>query len=218
MGGNVYPVRADIANNGATIEDSQGKDITGLFQTGSLGSLLQTRNTFLPGLQSDLDRLAQSVADSVNTTLAAGVDQTGATPTTPLFTYDAAVGAARTLAVNNLQTSDLALALPAAPGGNGNALALAGLSNQKSLDGATFTEFYGNVAARVGREVSTSTEESKVHQSLTDQARSLRDGLSKVSLDEEAVLLIEYQRGFQATAKLIGTLDSMTDTLMGLIK
>lgn len=218
MGEKLYPVHTDTVANSPAVLDVNGRDVTDNFKTGRLGGLLDMRSSFLPQLQSDLDRLAQSVAENFNSTLAGGVDQNGQQPTKGLFTFDAATGVARTLAVSDLSGAELALAGPDAPGGNANALALTRLGDTKILDGATFTEFYGGLAARVGRELATSREDQRIRQSLTDQARTLRDNLSKVNLDEEAITLIEFQRAFQATAKVINTLDSMTETLLGIIR
>jgi flagellar hook-associated protein 1 FlgK len=46
------------------------------------------------------------------------------------------------------------------------------------------------------------------------QARSLREQISGVSLDEEAAKLVEYQRSYQANAKMIQVLSDLTQTLL----
>ena len=46
----------------------------------------------------------------------------------------------------------------------------------------------------------------------------MRDQTSAVSLDEEASLMMTIQRQYQAVAKVIGTLDSLTDTLISMVK
>ncbi|MEJ7607202.1 MAG: flagellar basal body rod C-terminal domain-containing protein [Bryobacteraceae bacterium] len=45
---------------------------------------------------------------------------------------------------------------------------------------------------------------------MVAQARSLRSEASGVSLDEEAVKLIEFQRAYQASARMVSILDEMT--------
>jgi len=80
----------------------------------------------------------------VNTTLAQGIDQNGAAPTTDLFTYNPAQ-VALSLAVNPLTPDQIAAALPSATGGNGNALNLAALADAKTLNGYAFAQFYGNL-------------------------------------------------------------------------
>ena len=210
-------MHADFSTSEVKILDGHGADVTDRMQGGKIGALLEIRNQVVPGYQADLDRLAAGLADTVNTVLAAGVDMNGQPPAQNLFTYDAASGAARTIGVSSLTPAELGLATMAAPGGNGNALALAGLDQTPGIDGFTLSTFYGNLAARAGRALQTAREESTTTDELVTQARSWRDEVSKVSLDEEAVMLIQYQRAFQASAKMVTTLNEMTQELMGLI-
>ena len=90
--------------------DHQGADVLEQVSSGRVAALGQLYNDRIPGYMADFDRLASGVADAVNGQLSAGLDRNGAAPTVDLFTYDAALGAARTLAVNPLATDDLAAA------------------------------------------------------------------------------------------------------------
>lgn len=218
MSDRVYPLSVNIGATQDQILDAQGNDITSKLQGGALTALVETRNVTIAGYQTQLDQLAASVADTVNTQLSQGLDQTGNAPVTNLFTYNAALGAARTIATNTLQTGDLALASTGAPGGNGNAIALAGLADQKTINGYTFTQFYGSLAAQVGADVSAAQGAKAVATSLTNQAQTLRDQSQKVNLDEEATILLQYQRAYEATAKLIQTLDEMTQAAIGMLR
>lgn len=185
---------------------------------GRISSLLTLRNSTLPEHQSEIDRMAQVLADTVNTALGGRVDRTGQPPTQNLFEYDAGLGAARTLRTNALQPGDLALADSSAPGGNGVALKLADLSQAKSIDGLTFSEFYGNRAASLGLQLQSAKESVDTKTQLVAQARQLRDEVQQVDLNEEAILIIQYQRGYQASAKLVQTLNDMTEIALGLLR
>jgi flagellar hook-associated protein 1 len=44
----------------------------------------------------------------------------------------------------------------------------------------------------------------------------MRDGNVGVSLEEEMIDLIQYQKGFEASAKYLSTVDEMMDTLLSL--
>jgi len=120
--------------------------------------------------------------------------------------------------VNALSTSDVAAASATAPGGNGNALVLADLGKSRQIDGFTFTEFYGNLGGRVGRDSASAKDDQVTSGSLLTQARSLRSDSSGVSLDEEAAKLIQFQKSYEAAAKLISVLNDLTDTLIGVIR
>jgi len=200
-----------------TIQSSTGTDITSQITGGQLSALTEDQNNVLPGYLSSLNTLAQNLADQVNSTLGQGIDQNGAAPATDLFTYNATTGAAVTLAVNPLTTDQIAAALPGSAGGNGNALALANLANAKTVQGYSFEQFYGTIGGQVGSDVSGARNNATTQQSLLNQAQTLRQQVSGVSLDGEAENLIEFQRAYQAASKMIGVLNSVTDTLMNMV-
>ena len=49
------------------------------------------------------------------------------------------------------------------------------------------------------------------------QAQALRTQVSGVSLNEEAVRVMELQRGYQAISKMISVIDGLTDTLLNMV-
>ena len=171
----------------------------------------------VPSYLNDLNTLAQGLADAVNGALRHGVDQTGSAPSTNLFSYDASKGAALTLAVSSLTPDQIAAALPGSPGGNGNALNLANLANAQSLDGYTFAQYYGNLGGRLGNDLSAAQAGQSSKAALLNQAQALREQVSGVSLDEEAQNLMEYQRSYQAVSKMLGIVNSLTNTLMNMM-
>jgi len=217
VGDQVYAIEGDFSTSRTAILSNTGRDITDEIAGGKLSALLDDNNNLLPSYLDDLNTLAKSLADQVNGTLESGIDQNGAAPVTDLFTYDPNVGAAVSLAVNPLTPDQIAAALPGAPGGNGNALILAKLGDGTSLNGYTFSQFYGNLGGRVGNDLSTATENQTTKQQLLTQAQTLRQQVSGVSLDEEAEHLMTFQRSYQAVSKMLSILNSLTDTLMNII-
>jgi flagellar hook-associated protein 1 len=217
IGDQAYAIQGDFSTPQTAIDSSTGSDITSQLTGGQLSALLDDKNNVLPSYVDDLNTLAQSLADQVNTTLAGGIDQNGASPATDLFTYDTVSGAALTLAVNPMTPDQIAAALPGATGGNGNALNLAALANAQATNGYTFAQFYGNLGGRVGNDLSSAQGDQSTKQALLEQAQSMRQQISGVSLDEEAQNLMEYQRSYQAVSKMLGILNSLTDTLMNMV-
>jgi flagellar hook-associated protein 1 FlgK len=213
----VYAIQGDFSTPQTAVRSSTGADISGQLTGGELTALLDDKNNKLPSYVADLNSLAQSLAQQVNDTLNNGIDQSGAAPVTDLFKFDAATGAALTIAVNPLTPDQIAAALPGAPGGNGNALNLAALANASTMNGSTFAQFYGNLGGRVGNDLSSARDSQSTKQALLGQAQSMRQQLSGVSLDEEAQYMMEYQRSYQAISKMLGIVNSMTDTLMNMM-
>jgi flagellar hook-associated protein 1 FlgK len=199
------------------LEDSQGNDLSTSLRSGSLSELLNQADSVEPGMESNLNQLAQSFATAVNGTLQTGVDESNNAPTQDLFSFDAVAGAAATIAVNSLQPADLALADPTAPGGNAVAVKVANLQQTALVGGATLTQFYGNVAAQVGQSLSNAENDQTTAESLTSQAETLRSDIQGVSLDKEAMNLLEYQRSYDATSQFVKVINQLTQDVIGLL-
>jgi len=217
MGDQAYAIQGDFSTTQTAILSSSGSDITSQITGGQLGAQLDDNNNVLPSYVSSLNSLAQSLADQVNNKFNNGIDQNGASPTTDLFSYDATTGAALTLAVNPLTPDQIAAALPGAPGGNGNALALAALANAPVANGYTFAQAYGNLGGQVGTDLSTAQNNVTTDQSLLSQAQTLREQTSGVSLDQEAENMLEYNRSFDAISKMVGVLSALSLDIVNLL-
>ena len=217
IGDRQFEVSADISSAQAVLRDSENRDITGQVSGGRLEALLEMRNATIPSYSAGLNRLAASLADRVNAVLAAGVDSNG-WPGAVLFAYDSTDDAAATLKVTSILPEELAAATADAPGGNGNALQLAQLADSPEMDGASFMEYYGRLASQVGRALETTREDRQTQEQLLLQTRAFREETSGVSLDEEAALLIEFQRSYQASARLMTVLNNLTEETINLVR
>ena len=212
---------------------SDGVDLTAKITMGQLGSLLHFRNTVLPSYTGDayqqgsLNVMAQQFADRVNTLLQAGNITTGPAPQpgVALFTYDAAnpTNAAQSLGVNPaIDAGQLAAISPGPPQiANGVPLALSALANPHSsadeIDGQSYTSYYGGLASNVGSMLSAATNEQQVQQGAVAQAKNLREQISGVDYNQEAITLIEFQRAYDANSRLISVLDQITSDAINMI-
>jgi flagellar hook-associated protein 1 FlgK len=217
VGEQSYAIQGDFSTPQTAILSSSGTDITDQVANGQLGAELNDNNNLLPSYVSGLNTLAQTFADQVNNGLNNGIDENGAAPVTNLFTYNATTGAAASLAVNPLTPDQIAAASPGAPGGNGNALALAALANAPVANGYTFAQAYGNLGGQVGSDLSSATNNSTTDEALLSQAQSLRQQISGVSLDEEAVSLMQYERSYDAISKMLVVLNTLSLDVVNLL-
>jgi flagellar hook-associated protein 1 FlgK len=217
IGNDQFSITADFSSPKTVIRDSQSNDVTAEINSGSLGALLQEKNTTLPGYMTQLNTLAQTFADQVNGQLSQGVDKNGATPVTNLFSYNQPGDAAFSIKVTGITPDQIAAATPGAPGGNGNAVAVAQLANAPAVNGFTFTQAFGNVSAQVGRDVANAQQDLKQDQDLVTQAQQQRQQQSGVSLDEEAAKLLQFQQAYQAVGKLVSVLNELTQTVINII-
>ena len=217
IGDRQFEISADTSSTQAVLRDAENRDITAQVSGGRLGALLEIKNTTIPSFSADLNRLAAGLADRVNAVLAAGVDSNG-WPGAALFAYNSTDDAAATLRVTSILPEELAAATPDAPGGNGNALQLTQLADSPEIDGTSFMEYYGTLARQVGRALETTRENQQTQEQLLLQTEAFRSQISGVSLDEEAALLIEFQRSYQASARLVSILDQLTEETINLAR
>jgi flagellar hook-associated protein 1 FlgK len=216
IGNTAHAISADFSAPQTALRDAQNNDITSQISSGQLGALLEEKNTILPSYGADLNTLAQSLADQVNSTLASGVDANGA-PGSAMFQYDANSGAAFTLAVAPITTDQIAAATAAAPGGNENAIALSQLGQGASINGYTFAQYFGNLGARVGTDVAAASTDATQQKDLVTQAQARRANVSGVSLDEEATRLLQFQRSYEAAGKIVSVIDQMAQSLLDML-
>lgn len=228
-------VPAGSPNPGApptmSILDSNGNDITSQVTGGKLSGLLDAHNRVMASILGDgqqagsLNMFVKSLADTINGILQSGTVSVnvGAANGQALFTYDNsdATHSAATLALNpNITTAGLA-PVDSSGNANGNALKLASLANSTTnggVGGQTFAAFFSQIAQFVGNENSTASTNQTTQQQIVTQAEALRDKTSAVSLDEQAIQLQLFQKSYEATAKLVNVLNSVTETTINMIQ
>jgi flagellar hook-associated protein 1 len=233
---NALQVQPDATNGGngppnETIVDSNGNDVTSQVTSGSLAGLLTAVNTVIPSLAGGgqqvggLNTLVQSLADTVNNLLQQG--SSTATPPyqagVPLFTYTAGnpAGVAASLSVNPSLTPTQLAATETGPPvvSNGIALQLSQLdSNGNGPASSGFTNYFGTLVSQVGNAVSNAGTSATASSQLVSQAKSLQQQLSGVSLDEEAVRLVQIQSSYQAASKVVTVIDELTQSLMTMVE
>jgi flagellar hook-associated protein 1 FlgK len=103
---------------------------------------------------------------------------------------------------------------------NGNANQLAALGSQAltQLGGTSLTQFFGQLTSAIGSENQTATDNQQSQQQVVAQATTLRNQVSGVSLDEEAVNVLQFQRAYQAAAQVLTVLNSLADSVLNLVQ
>lgn len=184
---------------------------------GAIQGTIDARDGALTHLRDQINRLAAELITQVNAIHAGGFSLTGSSGESFFQGTNAAdisVNPALLLNPALLQVS----AVNGAGGDNQVALALAQLSNQPlgALNGQTLNQQYAHTVAALGQELYS------VNSSLTDQnlvsqmLRRQRDSVSGVSLDEEMTDLMKFQKAYEASARLITTVDELLETVVNL--
>ena len=172
---------------------------------GELGAVVDLLDQTIPGYLAGLNAVATALASTVNAVHQAGYDATGA-PGGAFYTFDPADPAGT---IDVAISSNAELAASGLPGGvvdGSNADALAE-TNAAELDYQRLVNELGSVIAS-GRRLQNNQS------MVTAQVDGSRDQLAGVNLDEEMLSMVQYQRGYEAAARVLSTVDSMLDTLI----
>ena len=102
-------------------------------------------------------------------------------------------------------------------GTTGWQLAIADLQTSSvAIGGAdtTFSDYYSSIVSQVGTDVQYAETKVDSQTEMLSYLETYRESVSGVSLDEEMINLIEYQRNYESAAKLISVADEMLSTLL----
>ncbi|HBX23719.1 MAG TPA: flagellar hook-associated protein FlgK [Desulfotomaculum sp.] len=87
-------------------------------------------------------------------------------------------------------------------------------TNGDGITDTTFDSFFESIIAKVGGDTKSAQELVANQRAIRGQIEALRESVSGVSLDEELTKLIQFQYGFQASSRVINTLDDMLDVII----
>ncbi len=175
------------------------------------------QQTVLQEVVPELDQLAFDLASAVNTQNQAGFVLSGAAGGALFSIPASATDAARTISLAAGVTGQSLAASSTAggvPGNNENALALAALVNQPLTGGNTATEAAAAMVGKVGTLTDQAMMAANLRKDELTYLQMLRQSSEGVSLDEEMVQLIQYQRAYQAGVKVLQTIDECLERLM----
>lgn len=212
VGNQSFDLQIGNGSNGMVDVFSQGQDITSSLTGGSLGGTIQVRDQDIPSVLSQLNTLASQFADAFNAAQATGFDLNG-NAGQPLFSYSAG-GAASSISLATTDPNAIAASSDGTPGSNGNIANLMAVETNALPSGtnpidsyANLVAFSGNLAQQAQTGVTASTASLN---RLSDQLGSL----SGVSINEETANMLTYQNAFQAAARVVNTVDQLTQVVL----
>jgi flagellar hook-associated protein 1 FlgK len=168
-------------------------------QLGALLTISQTGGT-IDTYRTDLNNMVKSLATAVN-----ALHNPGGTGTN--FFNTTAGSEAASINVN-VTTATVKTSTSGAAGANDVALAIAGLR------GGTPDQLYTSFVTRIGGDLQSAQRGEANATVLLNSIENRRQSTSGVSMDEEMTNLVRFQRGYQASARTMSTMDQMLDTLI----
>lgn len=216
--------------------NASGADVT---------ATITPENRLMLSAQRQSDYVISNVADSGNLLARLGILPSGSayppptTPATAVFSGTASLrppdDVARRIAVSKDILNDLNKIAAAkgddlteppdgvgdvsrGPGDGANALLLAGLQDAETMSGSTgtFNEFIVGMLGTLGVEAGAAKRTSEGLEAQIRQLEDRRQEIQGVSIDEELINMIKYQRGFEAASRIINVMDEVLQTLLAL--
>jgi len=182
---------------------------------GSIEGAIEARDGGIASLKSGLNTLASQLMSRVNTVYQAGYDLKGNTGAL-LFTGTDASDIGVNPALANNASLFQASGVAGATGDNQTALALAqlGSTSLSALNNQTFSQSYDETATALGASLARVNSQLSDQQTVQAAIVSQRSSVSGVSIDEEMTNLMQYQRAYEASARMVSTLNTLLGELV----
>ncbi len=207
---------------------------------GSLGALLKTRNEEIVQLEKQVDELAHGLVYSTNAIHRRGfanhpvptdaqgnpIPNAAGRQVTGINFFKEPLDMKRAAEYIDLSdeikedVNNIATALEAnKPGDNRIALAISKLQHEKILGNGTTTleEQYLKSVGHIGLQAGKAKINEEQSGGILAQAKSVKERLAGVSLDEEAANMIRYQNSYEASAKVMRASDEMFKAVLNLL-
>lgn len=210
-----------------------GQSLSEGIKDGVVGALIKTKNEELQNQRNKLDEIAHELVYTVNAIHRKGYALQGGTvnlngemvdghgkplPPTginffkePLDMNRASEYIELSDAVRN-DLNNIATGFePHNPGDNRVAIAISKLQHEKILSGGTtsFEESYLKSMGDIGLSMAKAKVDTEQSGGLVAQAKSLKERISGVSIDEETSNMVKFQHAYEASARVMRTADEM---------
>ncbi|GGM60870.1 flagellar hook-associated protein FlgK [Dactylosporangium sucinum] len=207
-GRTIAPVQVRFADGGNPVAS---------ITTGKIASHMETLTQTIPDAVDGLDNVASVLIQTVNDQHHQGFDITVVPPATtpaPQPGGDFFSGtSAKDIAVAITDPAKIAASSTnATPFQGDNANRMADIA--KAPAGADAT--YRNYVVDIGIQAQTVNRRADAQQVISEDVTAAEQAESGVSLDEEMTNMIQFQRAYEAAAKVISTIDTTLDTLINM--
>lgn len=189
-------------------------DINAVIGGGEIGGLLSLRNTELPALRAIVDNAARGIAAELNGVYAgnAAVGATGP-GTAPLI-----VETNGAFAVNQALLDDPSLLAIARPtSGVGGANDGAGAGAIAALGGSAAAQAVATAVTQIGAASRIATDRGETASAFAAEIETRILSERGVNLDEELSNLIQFQRAYNANARVIAAIDELYQSLLSIL-
>ena len=199
-----------------SVRNSDSDSTAKLTGKGSIQGLVEARDTVLQDLRQDINLMATNLIEGMNSVHKVGVNLDGSTGLDFFTGTDAS-----NIAVNKDLIDDVHKIQLSADTDEGDNTIAANLlkwleAPQEALGKMTVAQHYNEAVATYGQELANINNRLADQEVVSHTLKQQRAGVSGVSLDEEMSSLIQYQRAYQSSAKLISTVNELFQTILSM--
>ena len=215
-GSGLYEPSLSLSNDTAT-------PITLQAESGKIQGLLDARE-YIDDQMANLYTYANQLSTAYNTlqNSATAYDLNGNNNAGDLFSSPTSRPASGSIiSVVMTDPDSIAASTVAGQDGNGsNASAILNMMNTKtSINGqnSSYVDYSVNYISEIAQDTSDSLASAKTSDSIKTMYADSVTSYSGVNTDEELTNMLSIQRSYQAAAKLISTIDSLLETMLGMV-
>ncbi len=178
---------------------------------GEIFTLQNSFNELIPEMVQKFDQLALNLINKVNEIHRIGYGLDGTTRND----FFAGTGAGSIQVSRGIleNLNKISASINGDAGNNEIALGIASLKNDDKITG-----FYNSTVSDIGLRSRMSSDNENLQQMILNQLEAQRDAVSGVSIDEEMMNMIKFQKMFEASAKLIQTVNEMIDAVLAIVR
>ncbi|MCU1492022.1 MAG: flagellar hook-associated protein FlgK [Acidimicrobiaceae bacterium] len=219
---NDLQVSGSAANADVSVTSTSG---TAVPAGGQIGALLGGVNTTIPALQTQLNKVADSLAASLNPLQAAGTSASGtpgsanpvlfvnggsATTYTPNGSSAASISVSAALLANPSLLSTASAGTVGASIDPGTTQAMAAVGQKSGGP----DDLYAQLIGTIGSQGAAATADQGSAQALSNSTTAELASVEGVNTDEETVNMLSAQRAYQASAQIINAINTSFQSLL----
>jgi flagellar hook-associated protein 1 len=207
----------DSTNNSLRLRLNNGRTMKNV--GGQLGAMIDSYENVLPEFKTKIDTLASNLVSKVN---AIHVNGFNLKDTSGIDFFKSGNTTASSISVNSQIAQDVSLIAASTtagtPGDNTAARQIFSLlDNSSAVDNRSFIEYSLGIAAETGFSISGMRTQVESITSSKQMLENQKADASGVNMDEELANMIKFQNAYQASARVIASVQVMYDTVLSLI-
>jgi flagellar hook-associated protein 1 FlgK len=204
-------------NEGKIYVETEDGNSRMALRSGELFANSRVVNELIPEYQNSIDEIFNSLVYNVNK-----VHNSGFTITDPPVDsidffegYSDGILKINTDIIND--PNKIAISADGTSGNNEIALQISKLQDEQLLNGISFADNYSNLISSIATEKQYQDESAETFELVLNNLEQQVSSISGVSVDEEMVDILKYQRSYDASAKLISIADEMIKTILQMV-